>query len=104
MQGVQEMRPISLRIGLIISVCLVCVEPRPPAAAQTPSPCGEESLPKAVTDLLKKQFPQWRTKQVTDIDADNRQLWQDGPNAESCPGIAKGHFRTTKSLSYAFLL
>ncbi len=98
------MRTIWLKMGLVSVVSLLYVEPGLLAAAQNSSPCDEPALPAAVTELLKKQFPDWRPKQVSDIDADNRQLWLDGPNGKACPGIAIGHFQNAKSLSYAFLL
>ena len=98
------MRTIWLRIVFVCVVSLLCLEPRLTAAAQDSSPCDEGALPTGVTELLRKQFPEWRPKQVSDIDADNRQLWLDGPNGKACPGIAIGHFENAKNLSYAFLL
>jgi hypothetical protein len=74
------------------------------AATQSPSRCDEKTLPAAVMKLLNHEFPQWRPKQLSDIDEEDRKLWLDGPNREACPGIAIGHFESAKSLSYAFLL
>jgi hypothetical protein len=93
-----------LKTLFISAVSLLYMELSPLAAAQTPSPCDEAVLPATVTELLKEKFPQWRPKQVSDIDADNRQLWLEGPNAEACPGVAIGHFESATNLSYAFLL
>ena len=62
-----------LKFAFVSIVSLLCVEPRLLQAAQSSSPCDEGPLPAAVTDLLKKQFPEWRPKQVSDIDADDRQ-------------------------------
>jgi hypothetical protein len=104
MQGVQEMRTTWLTILFVIVVSLPYSEPVTMAVAQNSPPCDEAVLPATVTELLKEKFPQWRPKQVSDIDADNRQLWLEGPNAEACPGVAIGHFESATSLSYAFLL
>jgi hypothetical protein len=98
------MRAMWLRILFSSVVILLYMELTPIVTAQSPSPCDEAALPKAVNELLKEKFPHWKPKQVSDIDADNRQLWVDGPNGDACPGIAIGHFESSKDLSYAFLL
>jgi len=98
------MRTTWLTILFVSVVSLLYSEPGLMAAAQSSSPCDEAVLPATVTELLKEKFPHWRPKQVSDIDADNRQLWLEGPNAEACPGIAIGHFESAKELSYALLL
>jgi|HubBroStandDraft_5_1064220.scaffolds.fasta_scaffold178624_1 hypothetical protein len=98
------MSPTWPTILFVIVVSLPYSEPEPMAAAQSSSPCDEAALPTPVTALLKEKFPEWRPKQVSDIDADNRQLWLEGPDAEACPGVAIGHFENATSLSYAFLL
>ena len=93
-----------LRILFISVASLLYMEPAPMTAAQSALACDEPAVPTTVTELLKEKFPHWRPKQVSDIDADNRQLWLDGPNGSACPGIAIGHFENAKNLSYAFLL
>jgi hypothetical protein len=98
------MRPKWLTILFVIVVSFLYSEPELMAAEQSSSPCDEAVLPAPVTELLKEKFPQWRPKQASDIDADNRQLWLEGPNAEACPGVAIGHFENATSFSYAFLL
>ncbi len=104
MQGVQEMSQILLKIALVGVVGLLGMERTRMTAAQNASPCDGAALPTVVTELLKDKFPQWRPKQVSDIDVDNRQLWLEGPNGKACPGIAIGYFESAQSLSYAFLL
>src|SRR5690349_21076634 len=75
MQGVQEMSQILLKIALVGVVGLLGMERTRMTAAQNASPCDGAALPTVVTELLKEKFPQWRPKQVSDIDVDNRQLW-----------------------------
>lgn len=72
-------------------------------AAQTSAACNDAALPAPVNDALKAKFPQWRPKQVADMDADDQQLWMKAHEKE-CPGIAIGHFESAGGLSYAFLL
>jgi len=57
-----------------------------------------------VDTLLKVKFPQWRPKQLSDMGADDQQLWLNGPNEKESPGIAIGHFEFPDELSYAVLL
>jgi len=66
--------------------------------------CDDSALPASVRDLLKAQFPEWRPKQVSDMDADDQQLWLTAVHGKECPGIAVGHFETADEFSYAILL
>lgn len=61
-------------------------------------------LPTQIQTLLTASFPQWRPKQLSDMDADDQQLWLNGPNGSQSPGITVGHFEATGELSYAVLL
>jgi hypothetical protein len=72
--------------------------------AEKPPSCDDTTLPAPIRDVLKSRFPQWRPKQVSDMGADDQQLWLNGPNGKGCPGITIGHFESADSLSYAFLL
>ena len=38
------------------------------------------------------------------MEADDQQLWLNGPNEKESPGIAVGHFEAADALSYAVLL
>ena len=38
------------------------------------------------------------------MESDDQQLWLKGSKPKDCPGIATGHFQSTKELSYALLL
>lgn len=61
-------------------------------------------LPTQIRTLLTANFPQWRPKQLSDMDADDQQLWLNGPNRSQSPGISVGHFEAAGELSYAVLL
>lgn len=74
-----------------------------PSTAKTSVACNDAALPAPVNDSLKAKFPQWRAKQIADMDADDQQLWRKAHEKE-CPGIAIGHFKSAKELSYAVLL
>lgn len=72
-----------------------------PATAKAADPCA--ALPKPVTRLITLKFPGWRPKQLSDLDADARLVWENRHGPE-CPGIAVGHFETPDQDSYAVLL
>jgi hypothetical protein len=72
-----------------------------PAAAKPPDPCA--ALPKPVVNLMTTRFPGWRPKQLSDLDADARRVWENRHGPE-CPGIAVGHFESLDQVSYAVLL
>lgn len=76
----------------------------PVSASQASSACSETALPTSVNELLKTKFPQWRPKQVSDMDPDDQQLWLKSAHEKECPGIAIGHFENASELSYAILL
>src|ERR1700688_2402129 len=61
-------------------------------------------LPTQIQTVLTANFPQWRPKQLSDMDADDQQLWLKGRNGSQSPGISVGHFEAEGELSYAVLL
>jgi hypothetical protein len=75
----------------------------PVSAAQVSMARSEAALPAPINELLKAKFSQWRPKQVSDVDAHDRQLWLKAHEKE-CPGIAVGYFESADRLSYAALL
>jgi len=91
-------------IAVIGVVSMLCVGPVLMVASQSSSPCDEVVVPDRISELLKSKFVQWRPKQISDMQAEDQQLWLKGPNGKACPGIAIGHFDSADSLSYAFLL
>jgi hypothetical protein len=64
--------------------------------------CGTV-LPAPITELLTSQFPEWRPKQLSDLESDDRQLWLKA-HPQECPGIAVGHYQPGDELSYAVFL
>jgi hypothetical protein len=50
-----------------------------------------------------EKFPLWRAKQISDLDAYDRQLWLKA-HPKKCPGIAIGHFDDPDQFAYAVLL
>jgi hypothetical protein len=66
--------------------------------------CDDSALPTSVRDLLNAKFSDWRPKQVSDMNADDQQVWLTAVHGKECPGIAVGHFETADELSYAILL
>jgi hypothetical protein len=73
------------------------------ASAQTTEICSLTRLPSAASELLKTKFPLWRAKQISDLEAYDRQLWIE-EHPKECPGIAIGHFESSEQLAYAVLL
>ena len=54
--------------------------------------------------LLLQKYPSWRTARFSDLDDEEQKQWQESEYRAFCPGIAKGHFESSASLSYALLL
>jgi len=71
---------------------------------QNATACDDSALPASVRDFLNAKFPEWRPKQVSDMDTDDQQLWFTAVHGKECPGLAVGHFETPDELSYAILL
>ena len=71
--------------------------------AQTSNPCTEVKLPTPVVELIKTKFSGWRPKQISDLAADDQQLWLKA-HRDECPGMAVGHFESSDQLSYGVLL
>ncbi len=96
------MKPLKMAFMVVANV--ICLTVPPVLAAQGPESCAVEALPAPIGELLRDKFVRWRPKQMSDMEADDQQLWLKGPNPKDCPGIAIGHFESANSLSYAFLL
>ena len=89
------------RVNLLIAILVLSFAPI--SVAQAHDPCRDPVLPTSVQSLITKKFPDWRTKLVSDLGADDQQLWTKAHPRE-CPGIAAGHFEDHDSLAYALLL
>src|SRR5260370_27446919 len=66
--------------------------------------CDDSALPTSVRDLLNAKFSDWRPKQVSDMNADDQQVWLTAVHGKKSPGIAVGHFQTADELSYSLFL
>lgn len=66
-------------------------------------PCSVAGLPSAIGTVLKLDFAGWRPRQISDLIADDQQLWAKA-RSRSCPGIASGHFDGGRRVEYALLL
>jgi hypothetical protein len=86
---------IAALLGLVAANSLSAVQESKPEQAV---------LPTQARTLLAANFPRWRPKQLSDMDADDQQLWLNGPNGSQTPGISVGHFEAAGELSYAVLL
>ncbi|HVH87199.1 MAG TPA: hypothetical protein VM912_10775 [Terriglobales bacterium] len=60
-------------------------------------------MPSAAKALLNAKYADWRPKDVSDLGADDKNLWMIA-HPKECPGIAIGHFEESDRLSYAVLL
>lgn len=90
-----RVRFITALLGLVAASSL--------SAVQGPKP-ERLVLPTQVQMLLTANFPQWRPKLLSDMEADDQQLWLNGPNGSESPGVSVGHFEAAGELSYAVLL
>jgi len=88
-----------MRFHLVV-LALIAVHPISAAAAD---PCDKMPLPATVRHLLRDKYPEWRPKQMSDLDQDDKEIWS-GENLGSCPGIAVGHFEDPAQLAYAVLM
>jgi len=71
--------------------------------AQSQNRCRMENLPVQAQGLIRKTFPGWRIKLVSDLESYDKQLWEKA-HPKDCPGLAIGHFRTADQTDYALLL
>jgi hypothetical protein len=92
---------ISAAIVLFGTLGLVPIQISPTQRVAT---CDDSALPASVRDLLNAKFFEWRPKQISDMDADDQQLWLTAAHGRECPGIVAGYFETAYELSYAILL
>jgi hypothetical protein len=74
----------------------------PGLVAQAHDPC-QNVIPPDAQALIASKFPGWRVKLLSDLGADDHQLWTKAKPRE-CPGIATGHFEDADSLAYAVVL
>jgi hypothetical protein len=70
---------------------------------QAASSCKLDSLPSDVQNRLKEEYGSWKIQESADLSNHARERWESEKPPE-CPGIAKGHFESAKTFSYALLL
>ena len=75
-----------------------------PVNAQGAAHCDSSALPTTAQELLTKTYPQWRVKVLSDLSAEDQQLWLSSAQSKACPGLLAGHFEAAEIISYALLL
>lgn len=91
------------QIAVLTTVSLFILTYTSSLYGQTSRICSATTLPTAAGELVKAKFPLWRAKQISDLGADDQQLWAKA-HPKDCPGIASGHFESSDELAYAVLL
>jgi hypothetical protein len=96
--------PYVLAFLVLVAASLLSATRAPVLAAQGPANSDKAVLAAPIDALFAAKFSPWRPKQLSDMDADDQQLWLKGPNGNEPPGIAIGHLESHDELSYAVLL
>lgn len=91
------------RARLQLLVCAVVFVIVTVCSGQLKNSCRTSSLPSGAKALLDTEYGDWRTKDVSDLGADDEGLWMKA-HPKECPGIAVGHFEEANRISYAVLL
>jgi hypothetical protein len=91
------------KVFLFLAVTLLALNATTLSAAQNSDSCPQVNLPAPVIGLLEAKFSDWRPKQVSDLEAGDRQLWLKA-HARECPGVIVGHFESKDRLTYTALL
>jgi hypothetical protein len=74
-------------------------------AGQLPKdPCEVGLLPVPVKELLAQKLPSWRVLRLSELSAEEQELWLKRKDGKKCPGIAVGHFETKTRDAYAVVL
>lgn len=90
--------------SIVLALTLLAPAVNPSLLSQNAfDPCSVSALPSAIGTVLKVNFVGWRPRQISDLVADDQQLWAKA-HSQSCPGIASGHFDGGSRLEYALLL
>jgi hypothetical protein len=88
------------RLLTFVTACILAIAAV--SVAQAQGAC-QNVIPQDAQALIAGKFPGWRTKLLSDLGADDQQLWTKAHPRE-CPGTAAGHFEDHDSLAYAVLL
>ncbi len=65
--------------------------------------CQVDSLPADIRGSLQRNFGGWKIQEPTDLSPQARSKWA-SERPLACPGIASGHFQSSRDASYALLL
>ena len=82
--------------GLVILVVFVVALPLKGFAC--------DALPTNLSREITRRYPSWAVAQLSDLGADDQQLFLAAHGAGACPGIARGRFVGTNDRAYAILL
>src|SRR6266404_8842939 len=58
-------------------------------AASKPKSCAA-TLPAAVTEKLKTDYPDWKVLELSDLVSDDQLLWKTTWGEKACPGVTSG--------------
>ena len=90
-------------LGVFLLLALFVAQPTTTASKAPDANDCSAALPAPVSELLASKFPEWRPKQLSDLESDDRGLWLKA-HPHECPGIAIGHFESADKVSYAALV
>ena len=89
------------RLHLLVCAAILAVVPV--SSGQGKDTCRTSSLPSRAQVRLNRQYGDWRSKLVSDLGPEDKQLWLKA-HPRDCPGIAIGRFEKPDELVYAVLL
>ena len=72
-------------------------------SSQGSARCRLDSLPSPIQNRLQEQYGSWKIQEPADLSPHAHERWE-AEKPLACPGIASGHFESTKTPSYAILL
>ena len=91
---------ISLTLMAALLLALVSVLA---SMAQEPMACEASIIPTGTQTLIGTKFNGWRPKRLTDLGADDQELWKKA-HKDECPGIFTRHLESADRLAYVVLL
>lgn len=106
MTTLEKIRMYALRVTLSVAFLLVAdlfLVQEGAYASEGQNLCNVGSLPQDIQDLLKGDYGSWKVQESTDLSKQAHERWE-SEKPPGCPGIAKGHFESANTFSYALLL
>jgi len=92
----------TMRVQLVLLAFILAFIAVQPISAAAADRCDKVPLPATVRGLLHDNYPEWRAKQMSDLDQGDKDTWSD-ERLGACPGIAGGRFEDPAQLGYAVL-